>query len=140
MNKTDDAIRMLKDLEQVLSSSPNVTTIQYGFHRLDIHMIELAIAALEKQREMEPMVLTLDELRQLDGKPAYIQCGDGQQFWAIVAIDGESIFFHSPDWDGNELDPDFYAMYYDKDPDGHFGLHILGWIAFDREPTNRKDD
>lgn len=88
----------------------------------------------------QPEPLSLERLKQMDGEPVYIRTGDGEQFWAIAAIDGECIFFHSADWDGNELDTDFYAMYCDLDPDGYFGLHVLGWLAYTHKPRQEEND
>jgi hypothetical protein len=81
--------------------------------------------------------LTLEELLLMDGKPAYVQSGDGIQGWAIVCTDGDSVFFHGPDCPAYfEPDNNFYGMEYD-DPDGHFGLHVLGWRAWRTEQAAR---
>lgn len=85
----------------------------------------------------QPEPLTLEQLKQMDGKPAYIRCGSGLEGWAVLAVEGETIYLYSPDFeDDNEPDIDFYGMWYDLDPDGHFGLHILGWIAYNRQPKD----
>ena len=84
--------------------------------------------------------LTLDELRGMDGEPVYLQFGDGVCGWAIVLIDGDWITFECPDFDGHcEPDVDFINMEY-NDPDGHFGLHILGWRALRRKPEPGKEE
>lgn len=76
--------------------------------------------------------LTLEELRQMDEKSAYIQFGDGAEGNAILNWDGESLYLYGFD-DHSEPDLDFYNMTY-NDPDGHFGLHLLGWRALRHKP------
>lgn len=88
--------------------------------------------------------LTLDELREMDGEPVYFQFGDGTQGWAIVERDVDGIVLYGPDFDDNAYpDSDFINMEYNGgnrrqsqiiDPEGHFGLHMLGWRAYRRKP------
>lgn len=60
-------------------------------------------------------------------------------------MDGEPVWIvEAPDWGHWELsedaqdyiedrDTDFYGMKYD-DPDGRYGLHKLGWLAYRYKP------
>ena len=92
--------------------------------------------AYEDEDEREnPQPLTLDELREMDGEPAYFQFGDGVQGWAIIEWQTESgIILYGPVADDHsEPDVDFINMKYD-DPDGYFGLHLLGWRAYRYKP------
>ncbi len=68
--------------------------------------------------------LTLEELREMDGEPVWI--------------------VEYPDWGHWELSENaedyltdrteaFYGMRH-NDPDGKFGLHKLGWLAYRRKP------
>lgn len=100
--------------------------------------LETALTALHEQLDrMNPKPLTLEELRKRDGRPVYLQYGDGMHGWGVTYVDGESICFYGPDIDNNnEPDQDFINMEYDWDPDGHFGLHLLGWRACDYPPNN----
>ena len=78
-------------------------------------------------RYVEPLKpLTLDELDGINGDPVFIQGGDGEEFWIIA--DKEWMY-------GIDYDPDFINMEY-NDPAGHFGLHVLGWRALKRRPTD----
>lgn len=87
--------------------------------------------------ETEIKALTLEELRQMDGKPVYLQYGDGTEGWGIVCAEDNYMYFYGPDIeDNNEPDQDFYNMTCD-DPDGFFGLHVLGWRAYDQPPGER---
>jgi hypothetical protein len=100
------------------------------------------VSALRAQQEREnPQPLTLKEILQMDGKPVYAQSGDGFSGWVIVAVaryvdGGHTLYFCAPTFENNfmgEPDEDFINMTHD-DPDGHFGLHVLGWRAYANEP------
>lgn len=81
--------------------------------------------------------LALEELREMDGEPAYFQFGDGTQGWAIVERDVDGAVLYGPDFDDHAYpDGDFINMEY-NDPAGHFGLHVLGWRAYRRKPENK---
>lgn len=94
-----------------------------------------AIEAWNRRAAPENKPLTLEELRKMDGEPAYVQEGDGTEGWAVVCWDSpETLFLYGPEFDPVfEPDLDFINMEY-NDPDGHFGLHILGWRALRRKP------
>ena len=72
--------------------------------------------------------LTLDQLREMDGQPVWI--------------------VEYPDWGHWELSEDandyivdrnlnFYGMKHD-DPDGRYGLHKLGWLAYSYPPAQQR--
>lgn len=86
---------------------------------------EAEIERLRAAYEAPPTSLTLDDLKQMEGEPVYIQYGDGKEGWDHVE-DGLPIWLES--------DPDFINMTCSFDKDGHFGLHVLGWQAFRRRP------
>lgn len=107
--------------------------------------VHVAISALRAQVDTPPNdPLTLDELREMDGEAVYFQFGDGAQGWAIVEIEVYGIVLYGPDFDDHAYpDGDFINMEYNGgnrrqsqiiDPDGHFGLHVLGWRAYRRKP------
>lgn len=101
----------------------------------DLHMssIYLAIDALrEKQERDNPKPLTLEQLRERNGKPVYIRTGEGNEGWGICERTGDSFMFGE-----FEPDSDFYNMTY-NDPVGHFGLHVLSWLAYDHKPKEDK--
>lgn len=92
------------------------------------HPMSALKAEVERLRELyeaPPTPLTLEELDAMDNEPVFIQTGDGQEFW----------FLADKEWPYElDLDPDFINMKTTLDPDGHFGLHVLGWQAFRRKP------
>ena len=86
---------------------------------------EAEVERLRAAYEAPPTPLTLEELDAMDNEPVFIQTGDGQEFW----------FLADKEWPYElDLDPDFINMKTTLDPDGHFGLHVLGWQAFRRKP------
>lgn len=98
------------------------------------------LRARQKAKENEP--LTLDELRQMDEEPVYVQTGDGREGYVILVWEYGSVLLYGPDYvelQPVELDPDFYNMRH-NDPDGHFGLHILGWLAYRYKPVDGKEN
>lgn len=86
---------------------------------------QLALTALRSMQEArEP--LSLEQLREMDGQPVWI--------------------VEYPDWGHWELSEDandyivdrnlnFYGMKHD-DPDGRYGLHKLGWLAYSYPPAH----
>lgn len=68
--------------------------------------------------------LTLDELRGMDGQPVYIVEHPGWGHWEL-SEDAEDYL--------QDRDVDFYGMEH-NDPCGRYGLHVLGWVAYDKEP------
>jgi hypothetical protein len=90
---------------------------------------EAAISAA-LQRYVEPnRVLTPEDLQSMEGEPVFIQQGDGDEYWSVV--EGGSLLI-------GECDPDFQDMTCSFDKDGHFGLHVLGWRALARRPTDEE--
>lgn len=99
---------------------------------------ELALAEREWRLAQLPPndPLTLEELREMDGEPVYLQFGDGTEVFAIVGVYEDYIALYSPDLDEYERyfpNLDFINMEHD-DPAGHFGLHVRGWRAYRRKP------
>ncbi len=70
------------------------------------------------------MTLTLDELRQMDGEPVWIVEAPDWGHWEL----SEDAEYYLTD-----RDEDFYGIRHD-DPDGKYGLHALGWLAYRRKP------
>lgn len=78
--------------------------------------------------------LTLEQLREMDGLPVYVQFGDGEQGYAVVEIDRGDVTLWGPDFPQENPDMDFYNMEY-NDPAGSYGLHVLGWRAYAHKPA-----
>lgn len=88
-------------------------------------VFKIAISAL-RSTPQPGKSLTLDQLREMDGQPVWI--------------------VEYPDWGHWELSEDandyivdrnlnFYGMKHD-DPDGRYGLHKLGWLAYSYPPAH----
>lgn len=112
----------------------------YGVSWPDQKRIEacaLAVSALRAQQPAEKnKPLTLDELLKMDGELAYFQFGDGECGYAVISTDRfRDIGLDAPDviLDHRVPDKNFLNMEHD-DPDGHFGLHLLGWRAYRQKP------
>ena len=95
------------------------------------------LGARQKAKENEP--LTLDELRQMDEEPVYVQTGDGREGYVILAWEYGSAMLYGLKFEPVELDTEFYNMRH-NDPDGHFGLHILGWLAYRYKLVDGKEN
>lgn len=72
--------------------------------------------------KMEP--LTLEELLKMDGEPVWIVEYPDWGHWELSADAGDYVA---------DRDYDRYGMKHD-DPDGRYGLHKLGWLAFRKKP------
>lgn len=101
-----------------------------------VHRLECAIAAQQAAEKNEP--LTLDQLRKMDEVPIYVQTGSGKEEYVILVWEYGSVMLYGIDSQPIECDPDFYNMRH-NDPDGHFGLHILGWLAYRYKPVDGKE-
>lgn len=95
-----------------------------------------AIAAWN--RRPAPHKYTVEELRGLDGNPVYILFGDGTHGWAILEWESEDILLllpaDRPDWNEEPNIDSYNLECCSFDPTSHFGLHVLGWVAYDRKP------
>lgn len=91
--------------------------------RKRIEALNGAISALRSVPTGEP--LTLEQLREMDGQPVWI--------------------VEYPDWGHRELSedgedyiadryPELYGLRHD-DPEGRYGLHKLGWLAYAYPPA-----
>lgn len=96
----------------------------------------IAVAALSTQQgskgvdfdhfKNEP--LTLDELREMDGEPVWIVEYPAWGHWEL-SEDAEDYLMNR--------EPAFYGMKHD-DPEGRYGLHKLGWLAYRSKPREDK--
>ena len=82
--------------------------------------LDMAITALSPPNEP----LTLEQLRQMDGKPVWIVEHPDWGHWELSA-DAEDYIA--------DRDQDLYGLKHD-DPAGQCGLHVLGWLAYRRPP------
>lgn len=114
-------------------------TIADKFERLAAEHYTLLCA----QEQNEP--LTIEEIISMNGKPVWCQTGDGYEGWALVIVDnyqdgGHYLYLFSDELtrgginEAFEPDEDFYNLTFSDDPNGHFGLHVLGWRAYRYEP------
>ena len=79
---------------------------------------------------MSDKALTLDELRKMDGEPVWIVEEPDWGHWELSA-DAEDYLV--------DRDESFYGMKHD-DPDGKYGLHKLGWLAYRQKPEEDKHE
>ena len=70
--------------------------------------------------------LTLDQLREMDGQPAWIVEYPDWGHWELSEDANDYIV---------DRNLDFYGMKHD-DPDGRYGLHKLGWLAYSYPPAH----
>ncbi len=90
-----------------------------------IEKLDEAVTALRAQaKEEKNDPLTLDELREMDGEPVWIVEHPDWGHWEL-SEDAEDYL--------SDRDEDFYGMRHD-DPNGKYGLHMLGWLAYRRKP------
>ena len=93
--------------------------------------LDMAISALRQQdhfrevtKKVEP--LTLDELREMGGEPVWIVEDPDWGHWELSADADDYVA---------DRDADFYGMKH-NDPDGRYGLHKLGWLAYRQKPED----
>jgi len=109
-------------LEQIYPSQKEIATGEYP----DVaEALDFAMAALRARQEREnPKPLTLEQLHGMGGKPVWIVEHPEWGHWELSEDAGD--YFE-------DRDEDFYGMRHD-DPTGRYGLHVLGWLAYDHEP------
>lgn len=73
--------------------------------------------------------LTLEQLRQMDGRPVWIVEHPDWGHWELSA-DAEDYIA--------DRDQDLYGLKHD-DPAGQCGLHVLGWLAYRRPPVGEEE-
>lgn len=91
----------------------------------------LAEYLTEKFPTLSPLnePLTIEQLREMDGEPVWIVEHPDWGHWELSA-DAEDYLA--------DRDQDFYALKHD-DPEGRYGLHVLGWLAYRRPPEGEED-
>lgn len=109
-------------------------------------LLRAAIEKLKTHPDNQPNEpLTLEELLEMDGKPVYVQFGDGVEGWVVVGLEEypddtpPTVFLYSFDMENEghcEPDTDFLNLEYSGEfySNSHFGLHSLGWRAYRRPP------
>ena len=88
--------------------------------------VDMAISALRQQECVGDVnkSLTLAELRKMDGEPVWIVEYPDWGHWELSADADDYVA---------DRDADFYGMKH-NDPDGRYGLHKLGWLAYRQKP------
>lgn len=92
--------------------------------------LEAAYAAAMRRYQVPPRTLTADDFAAMEGEPVFIQQGDGDEYWAIVqdsTVYGDGLYEYMQD-----VTTSF------PDPSSHYGLHVLGWRALSRRPTDEE--
>ena len=141
MNEIERAIAYWEEFEREIDEMPHSEILEAQREPVRTALTVLR-AELEREKN-EP--LTIEEILDMNGKPVWCQTGDGYEGWALVIVDkyqdgGHYLYLFSDDLtrDGiNECfepDEDFINLKFSDDPDGHFGLHVLGWRAYRYKP------
>ena len=116
-----DAVQVLHNINLHHRPTP-VSEFESGFNDgLNQAMWEITRAPTLTQPN-EP--LTLEQLRQMDGRPVWIVEHPDWGHWELSA-DAEDYIA--------DRDQDLYGLKHD-DPAGQCGLHVLGWLAYRRPP------
>ncbi len=119
---TEEAIKILDDgnwWDYLDCHIPKETRMEL------IDALYFANVVLCAQQEQEnPKPLTLEELRGMSGKPVWIVEAPDWGHWELTEEARDYI-------EGRNTD--FYGMRHD-DPDGRYGLHKLGWLAYRHKP------
>ena len=93
------------------------------YTRMAVFGIMQSMPTVDYQKtQNEP--LTLEQLRQMDGRPVWIVEHPDWGHWELSA-DAEDYIA--------DRDQDLYGLKHD-DPAGQCGLHVLGWLAYRRPP------
>lgn len=80
--------------------------------------------------------LTFDELRKMNGEPIFVQHGDGDQGYVVVEVDSSGISFYGPIYGEIAHCAEESVMNMTTNGRcGHYGLHVLGWRAYRRNPA-----
>ena len=120
----EEAIEIIQDMMNVVQTVGSAYVYKHngGYERLR------GILDILRSTPQPGNPLTLDQLREMDGQPVWI--------------------VEYPDWGHWELSEDandyivdrnlnFYGMKHD-DPDGRYGLHKLGWLAYSYPPAQQR--
>ncbi len=87
--------------------------------------------AAARKRYVPPVKpLTLDELKAMNGEPVWIVEFPDWGHWELA--DNAEMYLE-------ERDEDLYNLRMPKgmtDPDGRFGLHVMGWLAYKSKPAD----
>ena len=150
MNEIERAIETVKNyikaLDQKIKNGEAGVAVGWDMwvDRMQDLETTLRILTAELTRQ-ENAPLTIDEIISMNGKPVWCQTGDGYEGWALVIVDNYQdgrhyLYLFSDDLtrdginEAFEPDEDFYNLTFKDDPNGHFGLHVLGWRAYRYEP------
>lgn len=92
-----------------------------------------AITALREKLQWDyPVALTMEELRERDGKPVFAVDGENHKCWVIVNAKDECCA-------DNEFGS-WQMCFYNMTNVGSDTLHDMGWLAYDHPPKEAKED
>ena len=159
-NGYPDGVEMLKGYNQhlIYYTCPSCDSITPGIHfdkESDVEAQRWEDALAYALRRFQPMQkpLTNEQMKERvdSSDPVYVITGDGDERWMFVVQGKEppkegghnypyGVDFSCVDIDGDMVDGDFYGMKEFFENKGPFGLHPMGWIAFERKPTDEERD
>ena len=126
--KRETAINWLKEEIRSLRRAPEINGCGPENWADLLEIMETCLEAVKNHfHDLTKMVpLTLEQLREMDGKPVWIVEAPYWGNWEL-SEDAEDYII-----DRHE---EFYGLKY-NDPEGKFGLHKLGWIAYAYPPAH----
>lgn len=119
--------KVIKQLESILdhtrsmAASPDADEIW----KEDSDALEFALTTL-RSTPQPGKPLTLEQLREMDGQPVWIVEYPDWGHWELSEDANDYIV---------DRNLDFYGMKHD-DPDGRYGFHKLGWLAYSYPPAH----
>jgi len=128
MTDLQKAIETVQDMLDVVDSHGSCYVYK---HNGGDERLRNVLDCLRAQQEQEnPAPLTLEELHQMDGEPVWIAEYPDWGHWEL-STDAQDYI--------EDRDTDFYGMKHD-DPDGRYGLHKLGWLAYRCRPKEADNE
>lgn len=127
--RREKAIAWIKEEIRSLERAPELNGCHMTPEWAD--QLEIMRTCLEAVQDHFPdltkmVPLTLEQLRQMDGRPVWIVESPDWGHWEL-SEDAEDYIC--------DRDSDLYGLTY-PDPDGKAGLHKLGWVAYSYPPAH----
>ena len=120
----EEAIEIIQDMMNVVQTVGSAYVYKHngGYERLR------GILDILRSTPQPGKPLTLDQLREMDGQPVWIVEYPDWGHWELSEDANDYIV---------DRNLDFYGMKHD-DPDGRYGLHKLGWLAYSYPPAQQR--
>ncbi len=128
-DKREKAIKYLTEEIRSLRMAPQINGCGPENWAEQLEIMETCLEAVRSVHfadagKMQP--LTLEQLREMDGKPVWVMEQPDWGHWEL-SEDADDYF--------SDRDPGLYGLTY-PDPEGKGGIHKLGWIAYAYPPPH----